>query len=300
MCGGGLPCPWKPQRPARPTLRLEALEGGPVNLDALMVSAASQTPPQVARPLLFDGSRHLRIQLSPSVAPLAVDQLFAIGEATYGFLRDYLGEEPAQRLTVHVIAPAEKRDDFVGHSIGYALYLEEAHILDTSHNWVHEMTHCFQRGSGSWPTWLSEGEAWLTYYEAETALWGRTPEQITFSPALFQKRLPEVRRQLVQDERNWLQHWGQPNFPSAKTSAAYSFANHILATLRQQCGPELMKNYRALLRQEFKNQPDQEQLPVEKRDATVVNRLSRAAGQDLKPLFLQWQFQLALTNSPNS
>lgn len=274
-------------------LRLEALDGGPVNLDALVVAAAGQRPPQVARQLLFDGSRHLRIQLSPGVKALEVDQLFAIGEATYTFLRDYLGEEPAQRLTVHVIAPAEKRDDFVGHSNGYALYLEEARIFDTGHNWVHEMTHCFQRDTISWPTWLSEGEAWLTYYEAETALWGRAPDQIIFAPARFEARLPALRRELLADQRNWLQLWGRPGFPSHKTSAAYGFSNHILATLRQRCGPRLMSRYRALLRQEFSAEPDQENLPIEKRDAAVVDRLSRATAQDLRPLFEQWQFHLA-------
>ncbi|MDF2441763.1 MAG: C-terminal domain, partial [Abditibacteriota bacterium] len=280
------------------TLRLEALQSdAPLNLDALVVARAGETPAEVKRPLIFEGSRHIRIQLSPGVKPLETDKLFAIGEATYGFLRDYLGEEPAQRLTVHVIARAEQRDEHVGHSIGYAIYLEEARILDTGHNWVHEITHCFQRG-GAWPTWLSEGEAWLTYYEAESALFGRSRQDIAFSPSLWRQRLPQARATLIVDGRNELQKWGQPGFPATKTRAAYDFANHILAELHQRYGPSLMRRYRALVREEIAREESlhaqngassssrSTQLSIEQRDGVVVDRLSRAAGADLRPLFV--------------
>lgn len=279
----------------RHALRLETLQGeAPINLDALVLARAGQTPAEVGRRLLFDGSQHIRIQFSPSVKPLETDKLFAIAEATYGFLREFLGEEPAQKLTVHIIADAEKRNDHVGHSIGYALYLEEARIWDTSHNWVHEMTHCFQR-SGEWPTWLSEGEAWLTYYEAESALFGRDKAAVVFSPTLWRSRLPKARETLVVDGRNLLQQWGQPDFPSAKTAAAYNFANLILAELHDRYGPTLMRRYRALLREEQKKQTGapSSNPSIEQRDAIVIERLSRAAGTDLRPLFSSWGFHLA-------
>jgi hypothetical protein len=213
-------------------------------MDALVVGEAGETPPEVEKRLLFDGSRHVRIQLSPSVKPMEMDKLFAIAEATHGFLRGYLGEEPARKVTVHVIAKAEQREDHVGHSIGYSMYLAESSILDTGHNWVHEMTHCFQR-TGSWPTWLSEGEAWLTYHEAESAVFGKDSDKITFLPQLFRQRLPQSRQALVVDGRNLLQRWGQGDFPAAKVGAAYSFSNHILAELRERYGSDLMRRYRA-------------------------------------------------------
>lgn len=275
------------------TLRLETLsENAPINLDALSVAPSNQMPLEVSRPLLFDGSRHLRIQLSPSVKPLPTDQLFAIGEATYGFLKEYLGEEPSQKLTVNVIAPAEQRNDFVGHSVGYAMYLEEAPILNTAHNWAHEMTHCFQRESGSWPTWLSEGEAWLTYFDAESSVFGRAPNDITFSPQLFRSRLPKLRETLIVENRNQLQRWGQPDFPGHKVGAAYGFSNFILAELREKYGPSLMQRYRALLREDRKQGAREENLSIEARDAAVVNRLGRAANADLRPLFASWGFVL--------
>lgn len=273
------------------TLRLETPQSdAPLNLDALIVAQAAETPKAVERRLLFDGSRHIRIQLSPSVKPPEMDKLFAIGEATYTFLRDYLGEEPAQKLTVHVVARAEQRDEHVGHSIGYAIYLEEARILDTSHNWVHELTHCFQR-NGVWPTWLSEGEAWLTYYEAESALFGRSRQDIAFSPALWRTRLPQARAALINDNRNLLQNWGQAEFPPTKTSAAYNFANLIVAELHERYGPSLMRRYRALMREDQKADTPIQNLSVEQRDAIVVDRLSRAAGTNLRPLFTSWGFQ---------
>lgn len=78
--------------PAGPqTLRIESLtDNAPINIDALVLAPIGQTPPEVLRPLLFDGSRHLRIQLSPSMEPMPIDRLFAIGEASYAFLKEYL------------------------------------------------------------------------------------------------------------------------------------------------------------------------------------------------------------------
>jgi hypothetical protein len=274
------------------TLRFEAVSGGPVNVDVLIVDREGVTPPEVSRRLLFDGSRHLRVQLSPGVQPLEVDKLFAIGEATYGFLRDYLGHEPKERLTVNVVAKAESREAHVGHSVGYALYLEEARIWDTSHNWVHEMTHCFQRDTGFWPTWLSEGEAWLTYYEAETALFGRAASEVHYSPALWRQRLPELRRALIVEGRNLVQEWGGPGLPSDKVGAAYGFANHIAAELRERFGPDLLRRYRAILKREAETDAARSAKTIAARDAAVVERLGRAAGQDLRPLFKEWSFDL--------
>ncbi len=275
------------------SLRLQALQdGAAVNIDALMLAPADQTPVEVSRPLLFDGSRHLRIQLSPGAKDLPMEQLFAVGEATYGFLKEYLGEEPSQHLTVNIIAASESRGDFVGHSRGFAMYLEEALIMDTSHNWVHEMTHCFQRESGNWPIWLSEGEAWLTYFEAENAVFGRAADKISFSPKLLQERLSRWRETLFEGNRNTLQQWGQANFPSKKVGAAYGFSNFILFELRQKFGPQLMQRYRALLREDFKRGATENNLSPEKRDGLVVARLGRAANADLRPLFRSWGFEL--------
>jgi hypothetical protein len=273
------------------TLRLEAVDGGqPINLDALIVAPSGEVPPQVARRLLFDGSRHLRIQFSPGVRLRETDRLFAVAEASYTFLRDYLGEEPARRLTVHVIAEAERKNDFVGHSSGYAMYLDEEHIFETGHNWVHEMTHCFQRGPGRWPTWLSEGEAWLTYYEAETALFGRDHAQIALPPEYFASRLPRLRDTLIVNGQNTIQQWGEPGFADERVGAAYGFANYMLSELRRLYGPGLMRRYRVLLRAEAKDEADIQD-PVA-RDTVVVQRLGRAAGADLRPLFRSWGFGL--------
>jgi len=276
------------------TLRLESMtENAPINIDALVLAPAGQVPPEVARPLLFDGSKHIRIQLSPSVQPLEVDKLFAIGEASYSFLKEYLGEETTQRITVNIIAPAEQGNEHVGHSSGYSMYLEAGRILDTSHNWVHEMTHCFQRSSGPWPTWLSEGEAWLTSYEAETAVFGSPTGAECISPAAFAARLPEYQAALLVDGHNLLQFWGTPELPSSKLPAAYGFTNYMLGQLRQRGGPELMRRYRALLRQDAKPNAGATARTTAQSDAIVVDRLSRAAGEDLRPLFTQWGFQLA-------
>lgn len=276
------------------TLRLESTtENAPINIDALVLAPADQTPVEVSRPLLFDGSRHIRIQLSPSVQPMEVDKLFAIGEASYNFLKDYLGEEPTQRITVNIIAPAEQGAAHVGHSSGYSMYLEAARILDTSHNWVHEMTHCFQRESGPWSTWLSEGEAWLTSYEAQTAAFGDPAGAKRISPAAFAARLPQYQAALLVEGRNLMQLWGTPELPSAKLSAAYGFTNYLMGQLRERSGPELMRRYRVLLRQDAAAHPDAAPLTVEQSDALIVDRLSRAAGEDLRPLFTQWGFRLA-------
>jgi hypothetical protein len=54
-----------------------------------------------------------------------------------------------------------------------------------------------------------------------------------------------------------------------------------------------MRRYRALMREDHKANAPAQNLSVEQRDAIVVDRLSRAAGTDLRPLFASWSFQLA-------
>jgi hypothetical protein len=276
------------------TLRLESLtENAPINIDALVLAPTGQTPPEVSRPLLFDGSRHLRIQLSPSMEALEMDKLFAIGEASYAFLKEYLGEEPSQRILVNIIGTVEKRDDHVGHSSGYSMYLEGARIWETGHNWVHEMTHTFQRDNGPWTTWLSEGEAWLTSYESQTSTFGDPAGAERISPAAFKARLPQYEKTLLVDGQNLMQFWGTPRLPREKTGAAYGFTNYLMGQLREKSDVGLMRRYRALLRAENAEAKAQfESATPEQRNAFVIDRLGRAANEDLRPLFQQWGFQL--------
>lgn len=278
------------------TLRLESLtENAPINIDALILAPTGQTPPEVARPLLFDGSKHLRIQLSPSVPPLEMDRLFAIGEASYAFLKEYLGEEPKQRLLVNIIAPAEQRTDHVGHSSGYSIYLEAKLIWETDHNWMHEMTHCFQRDNGPWTTWLSEGEAWLTSYESQTLAFGDPKGAERISPAAFKARLPQYQAALLVEGKNLLQFWGTPQLPRDKLSAAYGFTNYLMGQLRERSDAGLMQRYRALLRAESQEAKNHfEKATPQERNAIVIERLGRAGGQDWRPLFEQWGFQLEI------
>lgn len=277
-------------------LRLESLALAALNLDALVLSPAGLTPPEVARRLIFEAPGEkpaLRVQLGPDTANLDGKELLARARATFDFLSKYLGEEPSRALTVNIIGPEQAGRDFIGHANGHEMYLEAARAGDTGHNWVHEMTHCFQREAGPWPTWLSEGEAWLAYYQAESALWHRAPGEVRLTPAFFRERLPQYQAALVVDGRNLLQRWGQPDFPSDKVGAAYGLANFILGDLSQKFGPDLMKKYRALLRQDYARGQRDAQGSVQERDAAVVARLGRAAGQDLRPLFRSWGFSLS-------
>jgi hypothetical protein len=276
------------------TLRIESLTGdAPINIDALVLAPTGQTPTEVSRPLLFDGSRHLRIQLSPSMQALEMDKLFAIGEASYAFLKEYLGEEPSQRILVNIIGPVEKRDDHVGHSSGYSMYLEGARIWETGHNWVHEMTHTFQRDNGPWTTWLSEGEAWLTSYESQTSTFGDPGGAERISPATFKARLPQYEKTLLVDGQNLMQFWGTPRLPREKIGAAYGFTNYLMGQLREKSDVGLMRRYRALLRAEnAESRAKFESATPEQRNAFVIDRLGRAANEDLRPLFQQWGFQL--------
>ena len=276
-------------------LQLESLTQAPLNLDALVVAPQGQVPPEVALRLLFESAEaeaRVRVQLSPGVGEVDGEKLLARAREVYESLHKYLGEEPERAITVHIIGPDQAGANFVGHANGLEMYLEAARAEDTGHNWVHEMTHCFQRASGDWPTWLSEGEAWLAYYDAESELWKREPAEITFSPAYFRERLPQYRAALIVDERNWLQRWGQPDFPRDKVGAAYGFSNFILGELRQKFGPELMKRYRALLRADYQAGKRDGNGTVEERDTRVVERLGRASGENLKPLFRGWGFGL--------
>jgi len=281
------------------TLRLESLAPAALNLDALALSPEAQAPPEVLRRLLFEApiekpgdKLRLRVQLGPDAANLDGEKLLARAQVTFDFLSKYLGEQPSGALTVNIIGPEQAGRDFIGHSNGHEMYLEAARAHDTSHNWVHEMTHCFQREAGSWPTWLSEGEAWLAYYHSESALWQRPPAEIRLTPAFFRERLPQYREALLVDGRSLLQRWGQPDFPSQKVGAAYGFANFILGELSRRFGPDLMKKYRALLREDYAEGKRDAEGSVERRDAAVVGRLGRAAGEDLRPLFESWGFRL--------
>jgi hypothetical protein len=90
-----------------------------------------------------------------------------------------------------------------------------------------------------------------------------------------------------------MQFWGTPRLPREKIGAAYGFTNYLMGQLREKSDVGLMRRYRTLLRAESaESKAKFESATPEQRDAFVIDRLSRAANEDLRPLFQQWGFQL--------
>jgi hypothetical protein len=94
-------------------------------------------------------------------------RVYQLLKAQYDFLVKFFGRKPTQPIVVHV------GPDQGGYSNGYDMWLESGRIYDTSHNYAHEMMHCFCRDYGAFPNWLFEQLADIAYCESEIYLWKR-------------------------------------------------------------------------------------------------------------------------------
>ena len=119
-------------------------------------------------------------------------------------------------------------------------------------------------------------------------LFGRAPTSVRLTPAFYRARLPQLKAALTAEGGNLIQHWGTRELPSDKISASYAFTNYILGELRERYGPGLMRRYRELLHKDLAStgKDAKQSMSSEQRDAVVIDRLGRAAGADLRPLFM--------------
>src|SRR5690606_7898853 len=106
-----------PGRKINVTLKLDPAQGPPAGL------------PPVYEPEI--------VLLSEGDADFDYAKTYANLQAQYDFLAEWLGRKPSQTVTVHV-GPG-----YGGSSNGYHMWLDSFRIDGTTHNYAHEMMHCF-------------------------------------------------------------------------------------------------------------------------------------------------------------
>ena len=184
------------------------------------------------------------------ITALLVDWIAQIGQTQYDFLLDYVGAGPEW---VHVHVGANYPYGFAIASRPFPeMFLEARGILDTSNNWAHEMTHCFNSYFGELPHWFNESLADVVYADSEIELYQRVSE------AEMLKRFDRV------DNRSY-----------------------ELMQLRARYGRQYFRKvYRAMLaRLAESRRVLRSDEALEDRNRFILSVLSEAAGENLAPVF---------------
>lgn len=225
--------------------------GGDLNLDQITVGGADLQPDARVATHWPTHSRHFRIRLSPRVdsTTFPARQVFANLEAQYAFHRDWLGFEPKEQGLLTIMAAADWN---AGNATAYTnqglIYLQEREMLHPGDNIAHEMFHMFESGMG-YPTWWSEGMAFLLSVRSDAEIYGRPQRDIDRQiQDLRDWWNHEGREKMMPDRANQVALWGSEKVPQGIGSRElYRTANLILYSLWLQEGDGLFKRFYALL-----------------------------------------------------
>lgn len=187
---------------------------------------------------------------SLKLAPIARDL-----RRQYDFLAEYVGSAP-EVLYVHV--GAHYPQGFMMQAGPYPeMFLQSGSIADTTANFAHEMMHAFLRRFGDLPHWFNESMSDVAYADSEIELWGRRKE------AEFLATFDRV------DHRSYelmrlRARYGRTYFRKVC---------HGLEARRERC----LATFRDGVALEDKNE-------------LLLEVLSEAAGEDVRPLFREFGF----------
>jgi hypothetical protein len=274
---------------------------GDVNLDqVVIVEAGSRQDTRVAT-LWPTRSRHFRLRLSPRVDPqtFPARNVFTNLEAQYAFHRDWLGFEPKDPGLLTVVAPADWN---AGSATAYTnqglIYLQEREALHPGDNYAHEMLHMFEAGL-DYPTWWSEGMAFLLAVRSDAEIYGRPQADID-------RQLQDLRAwwsgegesKLVREGRNALALWGSDRVPKEiQGRELYRAANLLLYSLWLQEGDGLFKRiYRQIQTDRSESKYRIPGAGFEEKNRLLIEYVLRAAAPErreaVRKLLENWRMPL--------
>lgn len=224
---------------------------GDLNLDQLVIAGPDYKPDTRTATHWPTRSRHFRIRLSPRVdaAAFPARQVFANLEAQVAFHRDWLGFEPKEPGLLTVVSPYDWN---AGSATAYTnqglVYLQEREILHPGDNYAHEMFHMFETGL-DYPTWWSEGMAFLVSVRSDAEIYGRPQQEIDRQiQGLRDWWESEGKAKMLRGGANLAALWGSDRVPKEIGSRElYRTANLMLYSLWLQEGDALFKRIYSLV-----------------------------------------------------
>jgi hypothetical protein len=288
------------------TLRLTpAHPASDLNLDQITVGGADFQPDTRAAVLWPTHSRHFRIRLSPRVdsAAFPARQVFTNLEAQYAFHYDWLGFEQKEQGLLTVMAAADWN---AGNSTAYTnqglIYLQEREILHPGDNYAHEMFHMFESGM-DYPTWWSEGMAFLVSVRSDAEIYGRPHEDIDSQiQSLRDWWTQEGRSKMLPEDGNRVALWGSDREQTGVGSRdLYRTANLMVYSLWLQEGDGLFKRIYALINADrAAGKYAIPAAPFEKKNRLLLDYVLRATGPErrdpVRRFWAEWKMPLTPTD----
>jgi hypothetical protein len=262
-----------------------------MNLDKVTI-----VPPDYAADLrtaqtLPEGSKHFRIRLSPRVDPKLVPVPTVIDnlEKQYAFHSKFLGFAPERMGLLTIVAQDDWPDN--GSSAWTSMgnvYLNEREIATPGNNYAHEMVHFFEEGL-DYPTWWSEGVAYVISMRADKQLYGRSEKVDAWVARLHKWWDTEGKTLMVRDGKNVAQWWGSDKVPPDTRKGLYNTANLILYSLWEQEGDGFFQRFYALIREDIKaGRYRMSSVSFEEKNRLIMDYARRAAGMDLSSFWQKW------------
>ncbi len=242
------------------------------NLDCFVLyrGKASALPPALrATQVAASPSRRFVLKVTPN-APLTMDldELFGHFDRIYEHYRKYMGWAPTTPISIHLIEQACWDSSATAFQNQWGVFFR-ADAMPTEHgNWCHEMTHMFY--CAHFPGWFDESSV-------------KALTTFNWVPALFpEHKKPEdspYYRQCVSEARAVLGHPKQ----------LFDSIDAIQYAVRVKHGPDVFRRFFHLCAQagekgEIDFTPGRHLTKDE-----IVRYMSRAAGEDVGPLYRQWR-----------
>lgn len=132
------------------------------------------TTPWHKEPIIDRAHSRNIVLLNHADATFALDGICAMLQRQFDFLADYVGVAP-HHIYVHIGS---------SYPSGFTLpipdrpevFLQAGSIFDSEANYAHEMMHAFMARFGAAPHWFSESIADVAYVDSEIELWKRRKE----------------------------------------------------------------------------------------------------------------------------
>lgn len=273
-------------------------EAAAVDLDRLVIAGPDYQPDDFSGIVETDDLSNFEIRVSPGV-PLPLDEevLYPMLREIHDYMVSYLGFELERPLTLNIISRECWADPHVGgYATGNHLYVPIETVMNDIGVVIHELSHCFDFGKGFFPPWLGEGKSVPIIFDFLEDTRKKYAGRIASGRDARSKAGRTSQRKLMEGKETLIQYWGTPRLPyrgSPLRGACYDTAAFYCAELHRRFGSDWLRAFHTLMRADLDR--GQYYMPVRKinlANSILIDYLSRAAGEDLVPMFQDWGFTL--------
>ncbi len=269
-----------------------------VDLDRLTIAGPQHRAEDFTGVVEVEDLPEFRIRVSPGVPlPLDEGELLPMLREIHTYMVDYLGYRVDRPLTLNIISRECWADPHVGgYATGGHLYVPLETVLNDIGIVIHELSHCFDFGNGHFPPWLGEGKSVPILFDLLGDTGKKYLGRVSSGRDARSKAGRTSQKRLMEGDETLIQYWGTPKLPyrgSPLRGACYDTAAYYFAELHRRYERGWLARFHALMRADL----DRGSYYMPIRDwvlanSVLIDYLSRATGDDLRPMFRQFGFRL--------